>query len=224
MRIPIGRLFGKNPFPALGGLMQSVIACAEEVPPLIDALIAGDQNRIIELAKTVSRLEARSDTIKNELREGLPGSLFLPVDRRDLLQLIGQMDAIADCAEDVGVLLTLRPFTVPAPMIELLKSFLDAVMVTVRAAGDVIAAVEVLLQSGFAASAAERTRALIRELGRLEHEADKLQDQIAKVLFQQEGQLSAVAIFMWTKLLNKIGDMANHAENVGDRVRLFLAR
>lgn len=224
MRIPIGRLFGKNPFPALGGLMQSVVACAEEVPPLIDALIAGDQARIIELAKTVSRLEARSDTIKNELRDGLPGSLFLPVDRRDLLQLIGQMDAIADCAEDVGVLLTLRPFTVPAPMIELLKSFLQAVMVTVHAASDVIDAVEVLIQSGFATNAAERTRALIRDLGRREHEADKIQDQIAKVLFQQEGHLSPVAIFMWTKLLNKIGDMANHAENVGDRVRLFLAR
>jgi uncharacterized protein Yka (UPF0111/DUF47 family) len=28
---------------------------------------------------------------------------------------------------------------------------------------------------------------------------------------------------MWTKLLNKIGDIANHAENVGDQFRLFVA-
>jgi predicted phosphate transport protein (TIGR00153 family) len=224
MRIPIGRLFGRNPFPALGGLMQSVVRCAEQVPPIIEALIAGDQAKIVEQAKLISKLEAHTDAIKNDLRDTLPGSLFLPVDRRDLLQLIGQMDSIADCAEDAGVLLTLRTFTVPPPMVDLLRRFLDAVMATVRAAADVIEAVEVLLSSGFGGSGAERTRALIRTLGQLEHEADKLQDQIAKVLFQQEGELSAVAIFMWTKLLNKIGDMANHAENVGDRVRLFLAR
>jgi uncharacterized protein Yka (UPF0111/DUF47 family) len=30
-------------------------------------------------------------------------------------------------------------------------------------------------------------------------------------------------VFMWTKVLNKIGDMANHAENVGDQFRLFVA-
>lgn len=224
MRIPIGRLFGRNPFPALGGLMQSVVHCAEQVPPIIDALIAGDQAKVVEQAKLISKLEAQTDAIKNDLRDTLPGSLFLPVDRRDLLQLIGQMDSIADCAEDAGVLLTLRTFAVPPPMVDLLRRFLDAVMATVRAAADVIEAVEVLLSSGFGGSGADRTRALIRTLGQLEHEADKIQDQIAKVLFQQEGELSAVAIFMWTKLLNKIGDMANHAENVGDRVRLFLAR
>ncbi len=59
---------------------------------------------------------------------------------------------------------------------------------------------------------------------RQEHEADKRQDQAAKLLFQQEELISPVAIFMWNKVLNKIGDMANHAENVGDRVRLFLAK
>ena len=45
----------------------------------------------------------------------------------------------------------------------------------------------------------------------------------AKTLFRSEGELSPVAIFMWTKLLNKIGDIANHAENVGDQFRLFVA-
>lgn len=224
MRIPIGRLFGRNPFPALGGLMQAVLDCAEQVPPLIEALIAGDQREVETLAKHISRLEAKTDEVKNTIRDSLPGSLFLPVDRRDLLQLIGQVDAIADCAEDIGVLLTLRPLTVPEPMGDLLRRYLEAVMLTVRTSGEVVAGVEALLSSGFGGTTAERTRALIRELGRREHEADKLQDQSAKVLFSLEGELPPVAIFMWTKVLNKIGDMANHAENVGDRVRLFLAR
>lgn len=224
MRIPIGRLFGRNPFPALGDLMQAVQTCADEVPRLIDALIADDQAAVRDAAKTISRLEADADDSKTRLRDKLPGSLFLPVDRRDLLQLVSQIDAIADCAEDVGVLLTLRPLTVPPPMADLLRRYLDAVMLTVRTAGEVVAGVQVLLSSGFGGTSAERTRGLIRDLGRQEHEADKLQDQIAKVLFSLEDELKPMAIFMWTKVLNKLGDMANHAENVGDRVRLFLAR
>ncbi len=224
MRIPIGRLFGRNPFPALGALMQAVCTCTDEVPGLIEALIADDQDAVRVIAKQISQLEADADQAKTELRDKLPGSLFLPVDRRDLLQLVSQIDAIADCAEDVGVLLTLRPLTVPAPMAGLLRRYLEAVMLTVACAGEVVEGVQALLSSGFGGSSAERTRDLIRELGRREHEADKLQDQIAKVLFSLEDELKPMAIFMWTKVLNKLGDMANHAENVGDRVRLFLAR
>jgi uncharacterized protein Yka (UPF0111/DUF47 family) len=60
-------------------------------------------------------------------------------------------------------------------------------------------------------------------LNRAEHEADKIQDRCAKVLFKEEDKMAPAAVFMWTKVLNKIGDMANHAENVGDQFRLFVA-
>ena len=42
-------------------------------------------------------------------------------------------------------------------------------------------------------------------------------------LFKEEDAMPPAAVFMWTKVLNKIGDMANHAENVGDQFRLFVA-
>ena len=43
------------------------------------------------------------------------------------------------------------------------------------------------------------------------------------MIFKAEKELSPVAVFMWMKLLNKLGDIANHAENVGDQYRLFIA-
>ncbi len=66
--------------------------------------------------------------------------------------------------------------------------------------------------------------ARIQTLAEREHAADKLQDQCAKALFRAESEMAPVALFMWTKVLNKIGDMANHAENVGDQFRLFVAK
>jgi len=224
MRIPLTRLIARNPFPSVTVLMDRVVDCCEDVPLLLEALIEADHEAVTRIAKEISAKECLCDESKTLVRDALPTGLFMPVDRRDLLQLIAQIDAIADCAEDVGVLLTLRKFNVPEPMVSGLRELVIEVMGTVRIAADVVANVDVLLASGFSGSVAAETIELIEGLGRQEHEADKRQDQAAKLLFQQEELISPVAIFMWNKVLNKIGDMANHAENVGDRVRLFLAK
>lgn len=224
MRIPLANLLVKSPLPRVGELMTAVRACADKVPELIDHLARGDQAGVERLAKETSILEGQADEVKNRARAEMPVRLFLPVDRRDLLRLVSQVDAVADCAEDVGVLLTLRPLTVPEGMRSYLEEFVEHVMHTVAAADDLVRVLDPLVKAGFGGSTADQALALVDELGRREHEADKRQDQCAKALFRAEGSMPPVAIFMWTKVLNKIGDMANHSENVGDQFRLFVAR
>ena len=97
MRIPLGRLLaGRSPLPRAGRLMTRVVECTDRVPELIEHLLAGDQEKVVGVAKEISRLEGKADETKNALRTGLPAKLFLPVDRRDVLRLVGQIDAIAD--------------------------------------------------------------------------------------------------------------------------------
>jgi predicted phosphate transport protein (TIGR00153 family) len=141
---------------------------------------------------------------------------------RELID-ISQIDAIADCAEDVGVLLTIRPLTVPETMKPILELFVDRVLGTIREAAKLIDLIDDLVESGFSGPPAEQVLEQAAILNRAEHEADKIQDQCAKVLFKEEDAMPPAAVFMWTKVLNKIGDMANHAENVGDQFRLFVA-
>ncbi len=223
MRIPLAHLLVKSPLPRIADQMKAVSACVDRVPELVQALVDGDQAAIERLARDASALEGEADRVKNEVRGSMPVRLYLPVDRRDVLRLIAQVDAIADCAEDVGVLLTLRPLEVPEGCETLLVLFVERVMATVETATRLIETTDTLIKSGFGGRAADQVRALIDEVGRREHEADKLQDQCAKVIFKAEEELSPVAVFMWMKLLNKLGDIANHAENVGDQYRLFIA-
>ena len=203
--------------------MTEVVAAAEQVPELIGLLEAGDQKGVEQLAKQISVLEGKADDAKNAARSKMPVRLFMPVDRRDVLKLISEIDAIADCAEDVGVLLTIRPLTVPDDMKTVLALFVERVVETVRESAKLIDLIDDLVESGFAGRPAERVLEQSAILGRAEHEADKIQDQCARILFGDEADLPPVAVFMWTKVLNKIGDMANHAENVGDQFRLFVA-
>ena len=224
MRIPIGRLLSRDPFASLDEMMGAVNDCCAFLPPMFAALAAGDQAQVITLAKGASTAEAAADDVKDRLRDQLPRSLFLPVDRRDVLGLISQMDAVADSAEDVGVVLTLRTFTVPRGLAEPLLQLVEAVMATVSRASAVIALLPDLVAAGFSGRAAQQARDAISAVSQAEHAADKRQDQAAKLLFTLEDQISAVSLFMWTKVLQILGSIANHAENVGDRVRLFLAR
>jgi predicted phosphate transport protein (TIGR00153 family) len=203
--------------------MDGVQECVRLVPELIDRLLAEDRAGLERLAREISELEGNADAAKNALRTKMPVRLFLPVDRRDLLRLIREIDAVANNAEDLGVLLTLRPYEVPDELRPLLREFVDGVMVVVDSAAELIGTMDQLLGSSFAGKAAQAAMAKADEIGRLEHEADKLQDQCAKALFRAEDTLSPVSIFMWTKVLNKIGSIANHAENIGDQFRLFVA-
>lgn len=222
---PLQRLLAGNPLVGVAELMEAVVSCASLVPEVVSALVEDDDARIQLLAREISRREGLADEAKNRVRDKLPRGLFLPVDRRDLLRLLSEIDSVADCAEDVGVLLTLRRMGAPpATMQPLLEILVQRVMDTVHTSAKLVETLDPLLETSFSERNVMRARHIIDELHRREHEADKIQDQIAKVLFQHEDTMHPVAIFMWTKILNKIGDMANHAENIGDRFRLLIAR
>jgi predicted phosphate transport protein (TIGR00153 family) len=223
MRIPLANLLARNPLPKVGDLMDEVVRTSNRVQDLIALLAKGDQAGVERVAKEISAMEGKADDAKNAARSKMPVRLLMPVDRRDVLKLISEIDAIADCAEDVGVLLTIRPLTVPEAMEPILNLFVDRVMETVREAEKLIKLIDDLVESGFAGPPAERVLEQSAILGRAEHEADKIQDQCAKLLFKEEDNMPPAAVFMWTKVLNKIGDMANHAEIVGDQFRLFVA-
>ena len=203
--------------------MKKVVEAAHLMAPLMEHLIADEQEAVLAMAKQVSRVEGEADDIKKDIRAHLPKSLFMPVDRGDLLRQLSAQDSIADAAEDVGVLLTLRKMSPPPWMHECLKDYVAAVLKTVDQSGAVVAELDVLVEASFGGPEADRVIEMVDALHLAEHEADKLQDQIAKLVFQHEDDMKPVAVFMWSKIFNKLGDLANHAENVGDRIRLFVS-
>ena len=125
----LSRLFGKSPFLPLQTHMRVVLECAREIQPLIEALARGDEERVIKAKDHIFEREAEADRIKNELRLQLPRSLFMPVDRRDLLEVLHMQDAIANTAQDVAGLLIERQMTIPDFMHDPLIALTSAVSI-----------------------------------------------------------------------------------------------
>jgi predicted phosphate transport protein (TIGR00153 family) len=218
----ISKLFGKSPFEPLYQHMVKVKECVDLVRPLMDAVLQGETKKVKEIAKKIFKAEHYADMVKKDIRSHLPKSIFLPVARGDLLRFLKEQDNIADSAEDLAVLLTLRKTTVPEEMKEDLKDFVNKVLDTYEMAMIVSSEIKILAETSFGGAEAHKVTELIEQVKVKEWEADKAQMNTAKKLFSIEEKLDPVSVVMWMKILKELGTLANHAENAGDQMRVML--
>lgn len=221
---PIASLFGRNPFRSLQEHMRAVMECVELVPELFSAAEAGDEARVAEIAGEIDRTEAAADRIKNELRLHLPRTIFLPVNRRDLLDVLDMQDSIADVAQDIAGLVDERNMQTPDPLRPELMLYVNRCVDTCRAAHRVIEELDELLETGFRGREATNVDAMIEELSSIEDETDKMGAALAKTIFRHEDNMRPVSVMFWYRMLDLIGDLADYAEKVGNRLRLLIAQ
>lgn len=220
----IAELFGKSPFGPLVEHTNKVHETVREVRPLVEAFLDEDYEEVERIYERISKLEHKADVIKREIRNHLPKSLFLPVDRGDMLKFLKEQDAIADTAEDIAVLLTVRRTRVPPVLREGLLAFTDKVIevseMLVKAAGEL----ENLREASFKGKGAERVIEQIERVSQGEYEADCIQTDVSRLLYDHEAEVDPISVYFIMKLFRLLGELANHAENTGDNLRMMLAK
>ncbi len=219
----IANMFGRSPVKPLQKHMGMVLECARLVPGLFEALAAGDQKKVVEIKEDIFEREEAADKLKNELRNHLPKSLFMPIDRRDLLEVLQMQDSIADTAQDIAGLLEERPMELPKaleePLITLSKRCVDAC----ELANKIINELDELVEMGFGGRQADMVEQMVSDLNKLEDETDVMGLELARTLFQHEDEIRPVSVMMWYRIIEWVGDLADYSEKVGDRLRLLIA-
>jgi len=218
----ISKLFGKSPFEPLYQHMLKVKKCVDLVKPLMESFINGDQDKVEKYAKQIFKAEHEADLVKKDIRSRLPRSLFLPVARGDLLRFLKEQDGIADSAEDLAALVTMRPMGVPDGLKEDLKALVNKVLETYEIAMKVSSEIKLLAETSFGGAEAHKVLEMIEEIKLKEWEADLKQMNVAKKLFMMEKEIDPVSIMMWTHIFKELGALANHAENTGDNLATML--
>jgi predicted phosphate transport protein (TIGR00153 family) len=221
---PIVALFGKSPFGSLAQHAEQVRSTVELTAPLVEAFLAGDRARTQELYERISKLEHKADDIKNDIRDPLPKSLLMPVDRGDVLMFLKEQDHIADRAEDLGVLVTMRDTRAPDTMHGPVNALVAAVNRAADAWFRVAADLPTLEGASFAGPEVDRMMDQIRTISNLEWEADKRQADATRVMFEHEPEIGAVSVVLWMNIFRALGSIADHAENTADLLRVMLAK
>lgn len=223
-RSPFSNLFGRSPFKALQEHIRVAVKCACLVPDQIDALCAGNNAQVVKIQKAIFSLESEADDLKNELRGHLPKSLFMPVDRRDLLEVLDFQDSIADSAKHVARLLVERNMEVPDSMKEPLKALSRRCADACVQCQKVIEELDELVETGFGGRESVRVSQMLDELNRIETDTDRMASDLSRELFALEESMSPVSVILLYQQIKQIGNLADFAEKVGNRLRLLLAR
>ncbi|MES9960569.1 MAG: TIGR00153 family protein [Sedimenticola sp.] len=221
---PIASLLGSSPFKPLQAHMRIVNECVQEVPALFDALVKGDNGALSTQKDKIFAKEGEADTLKNDLRAHLPKSLFMPVDRRDLLELLELQDSIANTAQDIAGLMLERDMSVPSGMEDDVVAFVQRCVDTCNQAANVMEELDELIETGFRGPEASRVEEMVDALNKVEDETDQMGIDLSRTLFAMEDDLKPVTVMFWYQMLQWIGDLADFAEKVGDRMRLLIAR
>lgn len=193
----IARLFGESPFPNLKEHMLKVKNCLDNILPMMEAYADTRYDIAKEHARQIMKIEHEADEIKKELRDHLPKSIFLPVDRRDLLEFISAQDSISDVCEDLAVLLTLRKTALHPGMRDALFIYLKKSLEAAYQSVDIISELDSMLETSFGGKEAERVVEMIDNVSVLEWEADKKQYKLAQHLFELEKEIGPVDLMMW---------------------------
>ncbi len=222
MSLSIAKVFGRSPFVPLQSHMEKVNQCIECIPTIFEAYSQGNTEEVRELAAKISKLEHDADLVKHDIRESLPKGLFMPVDRTAILQILDIQDSIADCAENIGVVLTFKQAKAVEPFKNMLDEFLAKNIDAFQQARLIIGQLDELLETGFGGAEAQKVRQMVSGVEKTEHEADVLQREMLRELLRSEDQLTYGDFFLWTKVIQQVSKIADRAENLAGTIRTTL--
>jgi hypothetical protein len=218
------RIFSQSPFKAMQEHMAIVDTCVHQLGPFFKAAIKGDQPRVKQIYKQISKLENRADALKRKLRLHMPKGLFMPVERRDLLELLLVQDQAANQAKDISGLVTGRRMEFPDKLARLLPDYVSRCEDACRQANKVISELDELVETGFAGKEIRLVESIINELDAIEKDTDKMQIKIRATLMKIEKDLPPVDVMFYYRVIEGIGKVADLSQRIGSRVELMLAK
>ncbi len=215
-------LFIRSPFSPLQSHMEKVASCVAKVEDIFLAYSKKDYAGLNKLADEISKLEHAADMTKNEIRNNLPKGLFLAINRSDLLEILSLQDSIADKAEDIGILMTLKKLEPLDNLMQDLQKFIDKNLKLVYRVHQIIREIDELLQVSFGGKEAEKVQTMVDEVAYMEHEADILQRELLKKLYGMDDSIPYSSFSLWINILQTIAALGNLAEKLANRVRMLL--
>jgi len=223
-RSTISNLFGSSPVKPLQTHMERVHICVCGLVPFFKAVLKQDWAEASAQQQKIAQLEREADKLKRELRLNLPKSLFMPISRRDLLEILSMQDMVANKAKDISGLIIGRKMIIPAEIGDQFLLFVERSIDASAQAQTAINELDDLVETGFRGGEISLVQSMIRRLDEIESETDRIQIKIRGELAKLEKTLHPVDVMFLYEIIDWVGDLSDRAQQVGSRLELLLAQ
>ena len=217
-------VFAKSPIKPLEQHMRLVTKCCNQLTPFFIACFENNWDEATKIRASISKAEQEADALKRKLRLELPGGLFMPVNRADLLELLTQQDKIANRTKDIAGRILGRKLLIPNSLQENFTAYVSRNIDAAEKAADAINELDDLLETGFRGREVQLVEKMINQLDNIEDDTDSMQIVLRRDLLALEKDLNPVDVMFIYQIIEWVGDLADLAERVGARLEIMLAR
>lgn len=218
------RIFSQSPIRPLQQHMAKVLECSNQLPLFLEAASEANWDKATNIYQEISRIENQADDDKRSIRLHLPKSLFMPISRYDLLELLAKQDDVANCAKDIAGIILGRKMEIPTSIKDTLTTYIESSLNAVSEAHTIVNELDELIETGFGGREIDWVEKLITRLDEVESQSDLIQIDIRSRLHDIEKDLSPVDVMFMYKIFELIGNLADCAKKVGDQIHVIVAR
>jgi len=219
----LANIFGTSPVMPLEKHVGLSYKCTRQLMPFFKAVIKSDWETAATFRAEIEKLEHEADDLKKEIRLNLPKSLFMPVPREDLLELLLVQDKMANRTKDVSGIVMGRRMEIPPQIADEFLTLVERSVDASKQARKSVRELDELFTSGFRGAEVTLVSEMIEELDRIETDTDDREAALRSSLFAIENDFEPVNVMFLYKVIGLIGEIADMAERVGRRLELLLS-
>jgi len=196
---PPGRQSEEQVLEEITAFADQVVVIMEKLQDVVERFAADHYEALAESAAELDRLESAADDAKEALLDRLATGTMFPMGRADLAGLVSSIDAIANLAAGAADRISMRRFSLPPFMNDLLVSLGRTDVEAVRVLRDAVAAMGTDLREAIE---------LARRVDKIESRADDIFVELYKGMFD---------IDIDFKTFHQLKAITERLENIADR-------
>jgi predicted phosphate transport protein (TIGR00153 family) len=221
MRLPFRSILVTSPFNGLRKHVEKVRECGWAFQQAIECYISDKCEEFDVLREVVNKLESDADSIKRAIRGHIPKGTRMPVTEYQLFSYLKEQDRVLDAAQDSLNWLSYRATRIPEAMEKEVFLLVDAVIEPIEELSRMISEAKEYFDT-YSEKQRRIVKDIIHNIKQQEHEADGREGELKVKIFNIEKD--PVSIYHLVSLAEKIGSVADHAENAGDMMRAMIAK
>jgi len=221
MRLLISSLFYESPFEGLQRHADKINECAHIFKEAAACHIGEECKEFDLLTEQMANLESEADAIKRNIRNHLPRGILMPVDKFQFLQYLREQDKVLDEVEDALFWLSFRPRGIPDEVATDIQHLIEAVIPSIEKLPEIVSLATKFFRSKSDAQR-NKIKSLIRDIRQGEKDADSLERELKFKIFSTIKE--ALEVFHLVRLVEIVGNIADHAQNASDRMRAMIAK
>ena len=177
------------------------------------AYLNGDVDAAGELALATHTAEGKADDVRREVEASLLGGALLAPSRRDILEVIEQVDKLANAGEETLDYLLLQRIEIP----ESIKPFVQKIADKTKEIADEVNSAMHLLFEDMNAALDHTKQIEIKE-----SEVDRVEREAVKAIFKMGIDLAAK--LQLYGLIEELVEISDRAEDLSDRIDMMIAQ